>query len=162
MRKPRTVRLFCASAALAASLLSGCATITGESTQVIHVMTFDARGNSVEGLRCKVSNGSEAYFGNSPMFGLEVRRSSSDLEIRCQGGPMSARGTAVSRGSKAGALAKAVLPGGTASTVVDHMTGYRYSYPIEVRLRVGQHLVFDANDDAPGRPNKGVLADSPR
>ena len=59
-------------------------------------------------------------------------------------------------------LAKAALPGGTASTVVDHMTGYRYSYPIEVRLRVGQHLVFDANDDAPGRPNKGVLADSPR
>jgi hypothetical protein len=162
MRKPRCARFFCAMAALSGSLLSGCATLTGEPTQVINVQTFDARGRAIEGMRCKVSNGSLEYFGNSPLFGLSVRRSSSDLEIQCNRGPLIARATAVSRGNSAAAVMKAVLPGGTASTVVDHMTGYRYSYPTDLHLRVGQHLVFDASDDELGRPSKGVLADSPR
>lgn len=160
--RSRTVRLSCATAAVAASLLSGCATITGDATQFINVRTLDARGNSVEGMRCKVTNGSAEYFGNSPMFGLAVRRSSSDLEIQCHRGVHTARATAVSRGSNAAALMKAALPGGAASTVVDHITGYRYSYPTDVQLRIGQHLVFDANDDELGRPSRGVLADSPR
>lgn len=162
MREPRTVRLFCAMAAFAVSLLSGCATITGEPTQIINVQTLDARGQAIEGMRCKVTNGAAEYFGNSPMFGLAVRRSSSDLEIQCHRGSLTARATAVSRGSNMVAWIKAVLPGGTASAVVDHMTGYRYSYPTDLQLRVSQHLVFDANDDESGRPSKGVLADSPR
>ena len=142
--------------------LGGCATITGEATQPINVQTLDARGAAVEGMRCHVSNGSAEYFGNSPMFALTVRRSSSDLEIVCRRGALVARATAVSRGSKSVALMKAVLPGGTAATMIDHMSGYRYSYPTDLQLRVGQHLVFDANDDELGRPSKGVLADSPR
>ena len=162
MRPPRTLRLLCAMAAMAVSLLSGCATMTGEATQTINVQAFDTRGRAIEGMHCKVTNGSAQYFGNSPLFGLTVRRSSSDLEVLCQRGPMIARATAVSRGSKMGALVKAALPGGTASTMIDHMTGYRYSYPTDLQLRVGQHLVFDADDDEVGRPSKGVLADSPR
>lgn len=162
MRSPRPVRLLCATAAFALSLLSGCATITGDATQFINVQTLDARGNAIEGMRCKATNGSEEYFGNSPMFGLAVRRSSSDLEIRCHRGALTARATAVSRGNTATDLMKTVLPGGTASVVIDHLTGYRYSYPNDVKLRVGQHLVFDASDDELGRPSRGVLADSPR
>lgn len=161
--RPQAARPFAVLVALLGAVLSGgCATITGEATQVINVQTLDARGVAVEGMRCHVSNGSAEYFGNSPMFALSVRRSSSDLEIVCRRGAQVARATAVSRGSKSVALMKAVLPGGTASTVVDHMTGYRYAYPTDLHLRVGQHLVFDANDDELGRPSKGVLADSAR
>jgi hypothetical protein len=150
------------AAACAALLASGCATLTGEATQTINVQTFDTQGRAIEGMRCKVVNGSAEYFGNSPMFALTVRRSSSDLDIECKRGDRVARATAISRGSKAGAVAKAMMPGGTAAVLVDHVTGYRYDYPTNLHLRIGQHLVFDASDDELGRPSKGVLADSPR
>lgn len=145
-----------------ALLASGCATLTGEPTQTISVQTFDAQGRVVEGMRCKVVNGSAEYFGNSPMFSLTVRRSSSDLDIECTRGDRVARATAISRGGRASAVAKAILPGGTAGVLVDHLTGYRYDYPTNLHLRIGHHLVFDASDDESGRPSKGVLADSPR
>lgn len=144
------------------ALLSGCATMTGEPTQIINVQTLDGRGHAVEGMRCRVSNGSEEYFGTSPMFSLSVRRSANDLEIQCQRGAMTARATAVSRGNTTSALFRAILPGGTAATVIDHISGYRYAYPVNLQLRVGQHLVFDAGDDEIGRPSKGVLAEAGR
>ncbi len=157
-----TVRRIALLALVPVAMLSGCATLTGEPTQVINVQTLDARGHAVEGMRCRVSNGSEEYFGSSPMFALSVRRSSSDLEVQCQRGALSARATAVSRGNTTTALLKTILPGGGAATVIDHLTGYRYAYPVDLQLRVGQHLVFDAGDDVIGRPSKGVLADSSR
>lgn len=148
---------------LASLALSGCATLTGEPTQRINVQTLDENGRAIEGMHCRVSNGNKVYFGTSPMFGLKVRRSANDLEIACHRGQLQARATAVSRGNTASALFKAVLPGGGAATVIDHVTGYRYAYPLDLQLRVGQHLVFDAGDDQIGRPSKGVLvAELPR
>lgn len=144
-------------------LASGCATMTGTATQSINVHTVDASDRPIEGMRCRIINGSAEYFGTSPMYDLRVRRSSSDLDIECRRGTLSARGTAVSRGSAAMAAIKALLPGGTAAVAVDHFTGYRYAYPHTMRLRVGQHLVFDASDEAEsGRPTRGVVADAPR
>ena len=164
MFKPHPVRVLGLLAVLSAGLLAtGCATMTGEPTQVINVQTLDAQGHAVEGMRCRVSNGDQEYFGSSPMFALSVRRSANDLEIRCQRGALSAQATAVSRGNTTTALLKAMLPGGGAATVIDHISGYRYAYPVNLQLRVGQHLVFDAGDDEIGRPSKGVLvADVPR
>ncbi|GAB4482579.1 MAG: hypothetical protein OHK0044_31650 [Burkholderiaceae bacterium] len=140
----------------------GCATITGTPTQSISIHTVDANDRPVDGMRCRVVNGSAEYFGTSPMYDLQVRRSSSDLAIECRRGALVARGTAVSRGSAAGAAVKALLPGGTASLLVDHVSGYGYAYPSALRLRVGQHLVFDASDDALGRPARGIQVDAGR
>jgi len=53
-------------------------------------------------------------------------------------------------------------PGGTAAIVIDHISGYRYSYPSWIQLRVGEHLVFDASDDTFSRPVRGLQADTPR
>ncbi len=142
--------------------LGGCATMTGTATQSISIHTVDASDRPIEGMKCRVVNGSAEYFGTSPMYDLQVRRSSSDLDIECRRGPLVARGTAVSRGSAATAAIKALLPGGTASLIVDHVSGYRYAYPSTMRLRVGQHLVFDASDDALGRPTRGVQVDADR
>jgi hypothetical protein len=142
---------------------SGCATMTGNATQPITIHTVDAGDRPIEGMRCRIINGSAEYFGTSPMYDLRVRRSSSDLDIECKRGTLTAHGTAASRGSSAMAALKALLPGGTAAVAVDHFTGYRYSYPHTMRLRVGQHLVFDASDEAEsGRPTRGVVADAPR
>lgn len=130
------------AAACAALLLGGCATITGEATQAIDIVTFDAAQRPLEGMRCRVLNGAAEYFGNSPMYALQVRRSASDLEIECRRGALVARGTAVSRGGVE--LLQGVLPGGTMMVALDHLTGYRYRYPAQIQLRVGEHLVFDA------------------
>jgi hypothetical protein len=158
----RAVRTLLLVAAIAASLaLGGCATVTGSPTQSISIHTVDANDRPIEGMRCRVVNGSAEYFGTSPMHDLQVRRSSSDLDIECRRGALVARGTAVSRGSAAGAAAKVLLPGGTASLVIDHVSGYRYAYPSALRLRVGQHLVFDASDDAV-RPSRGIQVDAAR
>lgn len=125
--------------------------------QEVSIQTVDANDRPVNGMRCRVTNGPAEYFGNSPMFNLGVRRSSSDLEIECRKGNLIARGTAVSRGK---GLLTTVLPGGTAAMVVDHLSGYRYSYPTWIQLRVGEHLIFDANNDTLLRPVRGLNAET--
>jgi len=36
--------------------------------------------------------------------------------------------------------------------VVDHVTGYGYSYPRVIQLRLGETMIVDASDDLPVRP----------
>jgi len=129
--------------------------------QSIDVQVVDAMDQPVQGMRCRVSNASADYFGDAPMRDLKVRRSASDLLIECHRGSLIARGTAVSRGPVVGDAVKALLPGGTAMLAVDHFSGYRYAYPDWIRLRIGVHLVFDADRQAPGKPAEGLLADVP-
>jgi hypothetical protein len=142
-------------ALLQVALLGACATITGDPTQVVHVETLDEQGQPIEGMRCHLSNSSSEYFGDSPMFGLEVHRSASDLKIACRLGDRIAEGTAVSRSGLRGGItgvANLVLPGGSAYMVIDHLTGYRYAYPTWVRVQIGRQLVFDAGDEVDGKP----------
>jgi hypothetical protein len=145
---------------IAALLLAGCATVTGTPTQSINVQVVDAFDRPIA-MRCKITNASADYFGDAPMRALEVRRSASDLQIECHRGSLFARGTAVSRGSIVDGAVKALLPGGTAMLAVDHLSGYRYAYPDWIRLRIGAHLVFDADRQMPGKPAPGLLADVP-
>lgn len=144
---------------LLAAALSGCATVTGEPTQDVTIMTVDAQGLPVDGLRCVATNGRNTWVGNSPMHGLQVRRSATDLEIECRRGTQVARGTAISRGGLRGTSAL-LMPGGTAMVAVDHLSGYRYSYPLLIKLRLGEHLVFDASNEIAGRPARGISAES--
>ncbi|HEX4585539.1 MAG TPA: hypothetical protein VH183_11970 [Burkholderiaceae bacterium] len=141
--------------AVQVALSSGCATIIGEPTQVVHVETLDERGQPIHGMRCRLSNASSEYFGDSPLFNLEVHRSSSDLKIACHLGNRVAEGTAVSRSGVRGGVtgvANLLVPGGSAYMVIDHLTGYRYTYPTWLQLQIGQKLVFDAGDDVDGKP----------
>ena len=144
-----------AAASSQALLLGACATITGDPTQVVHIETLDERGQPIEGMRCHAINASSEYFGDSPMFSLEVHRSASDLKIACRLGDRIAEGTAVSRSGLRGGVtgvADLLVPGGSAYVVIDHLTGYRYTYPSWVRLQIGQKRVFDAGDDVAGKP----------
>ena len=142
-----------------AALLSACATITGDPTQVVHVETLDERGQPIEGMRCHLSNASSDYFGDSPLFNLEVHRSASDLKIECRLGDRIAEGAAVSRSGIRGGItgaANLIMPGGSAYMVIDHLTGYRYAYPTWVRVQIGRKLVFDAGDQVDGKPVPAV------
>lgn len=144
---------------LLAAALSGCATVTGEPIQDVTIMTVDARGQPVDGLRCVATNGSNTWFGNSPMHALQVRRSATNLEIECRRGTQVARGTAISRGGLRGTGAL-LMPGGTMMVALDHISGYRYSYPQLIKLQLGEHLVFDASNEIAGRPTRGISAES--
>ena len=132
-------------------LASGCATLTGEPTQRISLQTLDAQGQQIRGMRCRIINGNAEYVGDSPMMDMEVRRSATDLEIECRQGMGVARGTAISRSGAAAMARAALMPGGSAGAVVDHMTGYGYTYPRVIQLRVGETLIVDASDDLPAR-----------
>lgn len=146
-----------AAAAIVASLCSGCATVNGTPMQSISVFAVDGLDRPVAGMRCRLANSAADHFGTTPIFDVQVRRSASDLEIECRRGPLLARGTAVSRGS---ALASVVLPGGTAALLIDHLTGYRYAYPTTLRLRVGEHLVFDAASETESRNRLELALDT--
>ena len=145
-------------------LLGACATVTGDPTQVVHVETVDERGQPIEGMRCHLHNASGEYYGDSPMFGLEVHRSFSNLRMACHLGNRVAEGTAISRSGLRGAgtgIVNLMMPGGSGMMAIDHFTGYRYTYPGWVVLRIGQKLEFDASDDDGGRPVAGVRVDVP-
>lgn len=143
--------------AAAAAALSGCATLSGTPTQAVSIHTVDAFDRPVSGMRCRIGNTAADYVGSTPMFDLQVRRSASDLEIECRRGDEVARGTAVSRGST---LATALLPGGTAAIVIDHLSGYRYAYSPTLRLRLGEHLVFDPSAEPPKAGRVELALDS--
>jgi hypothetical protein len=142
--------------ACSALLASGCATVSGTPTQAIVIQAVDAKDQPVPGMRCRASNGATEYFGDAPMLDLRVRRSSADLVVECRRGNLVARGTAVSRGDT---VLTGVMPGGMAALVIDHVTGYRYTYPTTMRLRVGQHLVFDTASEPPARMLAEIAAE---
>jgi hypothetical protein len=146
-------------AILAVAGVSGCATVTGDATQVINFQTVDANGKPIDGMACRIANGSAEYMGDTPMFGLKVRRSSTPLVAECkrQGYPM-ARALIISRADLiSGSTAQLLLPGGTSMLVVDHFSGYMYSYPSWVRAQAGADMVFDKNDERGREPTRGIV-----
>ncbi|MCS7102112.1 MAG: hypothetical protein NZL99_10495 [Burkholderiaceae bacterium] len=143
------LRLAAASTALL--LAAGCATLTGDAYQSISIHAVDAQERPLRGLRCRIVNGTTTYFGDTPLLGLRVRRSAADLQIECRHGEQIARATAIARGSIADGALKMLLPGGSAMLAIDHLTGYRYAYASELRVKLGAHLIFDPAVEG-GRP----------
>lgn len=143
--------------ALALGALSGCATLSGDSTQKVSIQTVDQDGRVVDGMSCRASNASADYVGVTPMFDMQVRRSSSALVIECRrdGLPMT-RGVVVSRGVNMQPM-QLLLPGGSSFMVIDHITGYMYDYPRWVRLQVGTDMVFDRRDEKGRGPTPGLI-----
>ncbi len=152
-------RLFRAVFAVAALALCGCATVTGEATQAINIQTVDEKGRPIDGMGCRIVNGSAEYMGDTPMFGLRVRRSSTPLVAECkrQGYPP-ARALIISRANLAsGSTAQLLLPGGSSMLVIDHISGYMYQYPRWIRVQVGADMIFDRNDEKGLLPTPGVI-----
>jgi hypothetical protein len=138
--------------------LAGCATLEGSPTQPITVHTVDATGKPVNGMRCRIANGSADYFGNSPLLDVQIRRSGSDLEIECRSGTQIARATAFARGPSVGGMV--LLPGGGAAALIDRLSGYAYAYPRAMQLRIGEHMIFDVS--APAQDSADETTDSLR
>ena len=146
-------------AALAITGVSGCATVTGDATQAINIQTVDANGKSVEGMKCRIVNGSAEYLGDTPLFGLRVRKSPTPLVAECQrsGYPMT-RALIISRADLAsGSTAQLLLPGGSSMLIIDHISGFMYQYPRWIRVQVGADMIFDRADEKGRDPTPGVI-----
>jgi hypothetical protein len=130
--------------AVLAALLPGCATISGTATQPIEVRAVDGQDRPVRGMECRIANGISEQIVKLPVAEVSVRRSSADLEIECRRGELLARGTAVPRGDAK--MENSFMPGSSIAALVDHLSGYMYSYPTPLRLRVGEHLRFEFSD----------------
>ncbi|HVE88556.1 MAG TPA: hypothetical protein VNA44_02555 [Burkholderiaceae bacterium] len=146
-------------ATLALMAMSGCATVTGEATQAINIQTVDANGKPVDGMKCRIVNGSAEYMGDTPLFGLRVRKSPTPLVAECQrtGYPMT-RALIISRADLAsGSTAQLLLPGGSSMLIIDHISGFMYQYPRWIRAQVGADMIFDRADEKGLQPTPGVV-----
>ncbi len=144
-------------AAVVVTALSGCATLTGEATQKLTIQTVDAEDRVVDGMSCLVTNSFAEYVGVTPMFDMQVRRSSSPLIVECRrdGKPL-ARAVVVSRAVNIAPL-QLLLPGGTSMMALDHFSGFMYAYPRWIRVQVGADMVFDRRDERARNPTPGLV-----
>ena len=146
-------------AVLALVGMGGCATVTGEATQAINIQTVDANGKPVDGMACRIVNGSAEYVGDTPLFNLRVRKSPTPLVVECKRhGYAMARALIISRADLAsGSTAQLLLPGGSSMLVIDHISGFMYQYPRWIRAQVGADMIFDRADERSANPTPGVV-----
>lgn len=126
------------------SILTGCASVTQGTEQPVKVETFTAKGETLVGADCRLSNDKGSASVLSGQSAL-VRRSGGNLMMRCElSGQPAATGQAVSR-ANAG-LAGNILLGGVLGAAVDVGTGAAYTYPTWVRLVFGEDRLYDRGD----------------
>lgn len=137
-----------------AGALGGCASVTHQALQEIHIETATPAGQLVAGAACRAANDAGTFEAASGGV-MAVRRSAELLELACRHpGQPDAEARLVSRGN-AGLVGNVVL-GGLVGAAVDHSSGAGYSYPTRVRLVFGKSLVFDRLNEKAGAPDPGV------
>ena len=135
---------------LAASLLQGCASITGSELQLLSLQAWDKDGAPVAGADCKLSNDKGTWYAKPPASPT-VTRSAEDLTVNCEAAgqaPGSVR--AISR-ANAG-MAGNILFGGLVGVMIDHNRGTAYDYPSAIGVVFGASKVIDKNDDSGASP----------
>ena len=139
---------------LSASIFTGCASITGDSTHPVKIETKTQAGEVITGAECKVSND---YGSNTMRSGdtIQVRKSPNDINILCKhpGNP-DANARAISRAGKA--MYGNIIFGGGIGAIIDHNKGTAYTYPTWMQLVFGKTLVFDRSAEKEGSPAFGI------
>lgn len=139
---------------LSASIFTGCASITGDSTHPVKIETKTQAGEVITGAECRVSND---YGSNTMRSGdtIPVRRSSKDIDILCKhpGNP-DANARAISRAGSG--MYGNIIFGGGIGAIIDHNKGTAYTYPTWMQLVFGKTLVFDRSAEKEGTPAFGI------
>lgn len=142
------------SIALACVAITGCASITNDTTNPIRFETVNAAGLEIKDADCKLENDYGVQNVKTPAT-VNVRRSSKDLQVTCvKAGETDGRGVAISR-ANAG-MAGNLIFGGGIGAIIDHNKGTAYTYPQWIQVVMGKLLTFDRRLDADGQPNRGV------
>lgn len=128
-----------------ATLISGCATVTGSETQPIMIETHDATGSPVAGAECKVTNDKGTWTVKSPGT-VSARKSAEDLSVRCEMENQPPGTTRVVSQANVGMFGN-ILLGGVVGAAIDHSKGTAYDYPGFVRVVFGANRVVEATGD---------------
>lgn len=138
----------------ALGILTGCASITSESTQLIRVDALDEAGVAVKEATCVLRNDKGEYSLKAGQH-TQIGKSSKDLNITCvaESREDEAIGTAISRVG-AGMFGNIVFGGGIGA-IIDHNRGTAYNYPEWVQVVFGKIMIFDRSKYKSGSPMKG-------
>lgn len=137
--------------------LSGCASITSESTQLVRVDALDETGEIVPDATCDLTN-DKGVFSTETGKHTTIKKSGKNLNISCSAPQREdkAEGTAISRAG-AGMFGNIIF-GGAIGAVIDHNRGTAYNYPEWMQVVFGQTLVFDRTNHKSGVPMEGTDA----
>ncbi len=120
---------------LACALLPGCASIVSGHNPPVSVETRHA-GKAVVGASCKLENDKGTWFVTTP-GSVTVRRSYSDMNVRCDKDDLPPGLLTVKSGTKAMAFGNAIF-GGLIGAGVDVATGAAYDYPSLITVLMGE------------------------
>lgn len=107
------------------SLLTGCASISGERMQPITVKTIHDNVE-IAGVGCTLTNDAGSWFVTTP-GSISVHKSTGDLAVDCRKDAFAGNQTLVSKSN--GAVWGNVLIGGGIGYIVDRNTGAGFDYP---------------------------------
>ncbi len=128
-------------------LLSGCASVTGSTTQNISVQTRAPDGKEVKEAQCDLINKKGTYFLTSPGT-IQISRANDDLIVTCRKeGYENGRAGVVS--NIKGSMFGNILLGGGIGAIVDHNNGSAYEYPSFVQIVMGSNITI-------GKPKEEV------
>lgn len=139
-------------AAIASGLLSGCASVTGSTTQSVSVYTREAGTGEVPGATCELTNSKGKWFVTTP-GSVMIHRSNDDMQVYCnKGGYESGRASVVSE-TKAQMFGN-ILVGGVIGAVIDHNNGSAYEYPGIIHVLMRALFISDRDRARETEPTK--------
>ena len=111
---------------------SGCATVTGSSSQSVTVKARQQSGVEVRGASCELTNDEGKWFVKTPGSTM-IHRSNRSLDVECKKDGFSPGVTSIQSSTKP-AMWGNILVGGVVGAVVDHSTGAGYKYPTLIQI----------------------------
>ena len=137
----------CLSIALASIVLtlSGCASITGSSTQNISVQTRTPDGKELKEVQCDLINKRGTYFVTTPGT-IVISRSNDDLHVTCRKDSFENGKASVVSDTK-GSMFGNILLGGGIGAIVDHNTGSAYEYPNFFQVVMGSDIMVGTHKE---------------
>lgn len=132
--------------------ISGCASVTGSTTQNISVQTRAPDGKEVKEAQCDLINKKGTYFLTSPGT-ISISRANDDLIVTCRKeGYENGRAGVVS--NIKGSMFGNILLGGGIGAIIDHNNGSAYEYPSFVQIVMGSNITIGKpKDEVKSNPN---------
>ena len=127
--------------------LSGCASITGSTTQNISVQTRTPDGKEVKEVQCDLINKRGTYFVTSPGT-IVISRSNDDLHVTCRKDSFENGKASVVSDTK-GSMFGNILLGGGIGAIVDHNNGSAYEYPNFLQVVMGSDIMVGTHREVP-------------
>ncbi len=126
--------------AASSTVLSGCATITGNSSQPVSVQAYDTHQTPLTGVKCKLTNDKGTWYTNAP-DSVMVQKSAGDLHVVCEKPGLEPGLAKVVSKVNAGMFGNIIVGGGVGA-IIDHTKGTAYNYPSVLNVVMGENKVF--------------------